>query len=154
MRAMAEQQDEGLTFAQEGSSVRAVAEALDILFPKSEKDAILEAYNEWRPRVLAHFAPRWRTHGGANIAESELHAIVREITLYWMGFRVMHREPVQMSEAEWNDPQTRRIIRAAVERRFPRGSEDAIAVCAQLTGLSREAFARWAESDETFLGLK
>ena len=146
--------DESLTFRQEGSHVRAIAGAVNILFPKSERDAIVKAYDEWRPRVQSHFHPRWRSHRGANIAEADLEAIIREITLQWMGYCVMHRMPVQMGEAEWDQPLTRRIIRAAVERTFPRGSEDATALCAQIMGLSRDAYLKWAEKEDSFLGIK
>lgn len=145
--------DEGLTLHQEGPNVRAVAEALDILFPKSEREAITRAYNDWRPKVLSWFENRWREHTGANIAEADLAGIVREVTLHWMGFCVMHRMPVQMGDAERDQPQTRRIIRAAVERRFARGSEEATALCAQLMGISREAYLKWAQADESFLGI-
>ena len=145
--------DEDLVIKQEDGSVRAVAGSLDILFPKSKRDAIVKAYNQWRPKVLAYFEPRFRQHGGANIAESNLRDIVREVTLHWMGFCVMHRQPIRMGEAEWSQPQTRRIIRAAVERVLPRGSEEASAVCAQLMGITREDYQKWAEADDSFLGM-
>ena len=152
---MALEEEKGeLTFRQEGKSVRAKAGAFDILFPKSERDVIMSAYNEWRSRVQNHFEPRWREHHGANVSEADLKAIIREVTLYWIGFCVMHRTPVQMGAAEWDEPQTRRIIRAAVERHFARGSEEATALCAQLMGLRRDTYLKWAESEETFLGIK
>ena len=146
--------DNNLTFKQEGPNVRAIAGDLNILFPKSKKNEIVKAFEEWSPRVRSHFDPRWRSHRGANIAEADLEAIIREITLQWMGYCVMHRMPVQMGEAEWDQPLTRRIIRAAVERTFPRGSEDATGLCAQIMGLSRDAYLKWAEKEDSFLGIK
>jgi hypothetical protein len=146
--------DDSLTFKQEGSDVRATAGDLNILFPKSKKKEIVKAFEKWSPRVRSYFDPRWRTHPGANIPEADLEAIVREVTLQWMGFCVMHRTPIQMGEAEWNQPLTRRIIRSVVERTYARGSEDAAALCAQIMGLAREAYLKWAEGEESFLGLK
>jgi hypothetical protein len=145
--------DRDLRIQQEGPNVRATAGALDILFPKSEREAVMAAYNEWRGRVLSHFEPRWRDHKGANFDEADFLAIIREITLHWIGFCVMHRMPVQMGAAEWDQPQTRRIIRLAVERRFARGSDEAAALCAQLMGISREAYLKWVETEDTFLGM-
>ena len=145
--------DGEVVFRQEGKNVRAVAGQFDVLFPKSQKKEIIAAYEEWRPRVEAHFEPRWRGYDGRNIEEKDLRVIVREITLHWMGFCVMHREPVQMGAAEWDQPQTRRIIRQVVEGAFPRGSDEATALCAQLMGISPDSYLEWADADETFMGL-
>lgn len=145
--------DEDLVVSQEGGDARAVAGHVNILFPKSGRDYIVAGFNEWRPKVMAHFEPRFRAHRGANLSESDLRAIVREVTLHWMGYCVMHRAPIRMDLAEWDHPQTRRIIRTAVERAFPRGSDEAAALCAQLMGITREAYLDWAEADESFLGI-
>jgi hypothetical protein len=142
-----------LVFRQEEASVRATAGGLNILFPKSDREAIMQAFDEWRPRVHDHFEPRWHAHSGANIPRADLEAIVREVTLQWMCYHTMHRTPIQMSEAEWDQPLTRRIIRETVERRFARGSDEATALCAQLMGVSREQYLKWAQGEDTFLGV-
>lgn len=147
------QDDEDLVVRQEGASVRAIADPVDILFPKTSRDAIVKAYNEWLPKAREHFAPRLEAHAGARLEAAELRAILREITLNWMGYHVMHREPVHIDEREWDHPQSWRVIRRVVEARLGAGTEAAAALCAQLMGITREAFRKWAASDDTFLGI-
>lgn len=148
-----EDSEQGLIIRQEGPNVRALSGSLNILFPKSQRDAVLSTYREWEPKVRAHFEPRWKEYSGATLTEAEFRALVREITLHWMGYFVMQRIPVEIAAEHLDHPQTRRIIRAAVEQRFPRGSDQAVALCAQLTGLTADQFRKWAEADESFLGM-
>jgi hypothetical protein len=71
--------------------------------------------------------------------------------LHWMYFYIINQMPVQITNADWEHPQTRRIIQTVAERRFPAGSHEATALCAHLMGLSRDGYLRWREGDELFL---
>ena len=57
-----------------------------------------------------------------------------------MYFRINNWLPLQISDRDWDHPQTRCIVEMAVERTFSHGSSEAAEVCAKLMGLSGEDY--------------
>ena len=126
---------------------------LNFLFPDSDAHDIAEAYGRLILRVDSHFAPRWRAHSGANIDSGAFHEIIQEITLHWMYFRVINHLPPQMTELDWDHPQTRRIIQAGVKQALRRGSDTETQLCARLMGISEAEYLRWRDADGDFLSI-
>jgi hypothetical protein len=143
--------DDGLSIRQEGRNSRATSGRLNFLFVESDRDAVLATYTRFVARARDYFARRWRSFRGPNIDADDFTDLTQEATLHWMYFYIINRMPVQITETDWEHPQTRRIIQAIVERRFSPGSHEAIVLCAHLMGLSRDGYLRWREGDELFL---
>ena len=143
--------DDGLTVTQEGRNVRATTGRLNYLFGDSERETVISLYTRFVAQARDQLGRRWRSIDGPNIDAAEFSDLTQEATLHWMYFYVINRLPVNITDADWSHPQTHRIVQAIVERRFASGSEAATALCAQLTGLSRDGFLKWKEGDELFL---
>jgi hypothetical protein len=142
-----------LTVRQEGNNVRVTTGRLDFLFPDSEAQDIGETYNRLALESEGHFTLRWESLPGADVAPSTFDEIVQEVTLNWMYIRATNHQPLQISEAEWEHPQTRRIIQSAVKRNLQPGSRIETQLCALLMGLSEAEYLNWHEADNTFLGI-
>jgi hypothetical protein len=140
--------DDGLTVSQEGPHARARAGKLDFLFPDSDAAAIAEAYRTSSAQAHALFFPRWNSYQGPNIDAASFGAMIQEATLSWMYFYIANRMRLEISGRDWEHPQTRRVIKAMVERIFAPGSGPAINLCAQLMGISRDDYLGWAEGEE------
>jgi hypothetical protein len=140
--------DDSLTVSQEGPHARARAGKLDFLFPDSDAAAIAEAYRSTSAQAHALFFPRWNSHQGPNIDAASFGAMIQEAALNWMYFYIANRLPLEVAGRDWEHPQTRRVIKAMVERSFPPGSEAATNLCAQLMGISRDDYLDWAEGEE------
>jgi hypothetical protein len=142
-----------LGICQEGSDARATTGRLDFLFPDSEAQKIGEAYDRLVLMVDSQFAQRWETIRGASVAPEALHEMVQEITLHWMYFCAVNHLALQIGHAEWEHPQTRRIIRSAVKRNLQPDSTAETQVCAHLMGISEAEYLQWREADEAFLSI-
>jgi hypothetical protein len=140
--------DDGLTVSQEGPHARATAGRLDILFPGSDATAIAEAYRTSTAQAQEHFLSRWSTYRGPNIDAASFGAMIQEAALNWMYFYIANRLPLEIADRDWEHPQTRRVIKAVVERSFPTGSDAATDLCAQLMGISRDDYLSWADGEE------
>lgn len=143
--------DDGLTVEQEGRNVRATAGPLNYLFVDSDRATVIATYTRFVAQARDYFGPRWRSMHGSNIDAAEFSHLTQKATLHWMYFYIVNRLPVQIADADWRHPQTHRIVQEIVERRLTTGSEEATALCAHLTGLSRDGFLKWKEGDELFL---
>ena len=142
-----------LSVRQEGSDARATTGRLDFLFPDSESHKIAEAYERLVLVADSHFAQRWNTLPAANVAPDAFHEMVQEITLHWMYFCAVNHRPLEIGDAEWEHPQTWRIIQSAVKRNLQPGSTAKTQVSAHLMGISEAEYLRWREAEETFLSL-
>jgi hypothetical protein len=141
------------TVRQEGNNVRVRTERLDFLFPHSEAQDIGETYQRLAFKSEAHFAPRWDPLPGAELAPSALDEIVQEATLNWMYFHAAQNQSLQIGDAEWDHPQTRRIIQSAVRRNIQPDSHLETQICALLMGLSEAEYLHWREADNTTLAI-
>ena len=142
-----------LSVRQEGSDARATTGRLDFLFPDSEAHNIGEAYNRLVIKADSQFAQRWKTIPGASVAPDAFHEMVQEITLHWMYFCVINHLSLQIGDAEWEHPQTRRIIQSAVKRNLQPGSAMETQLCAHMMGLSEAEYLQWCEADDAFLSI-
>jgi hypothetical protein len=128
---------------QEGRNARATTSRLNFLFPDSEAQDITDACRRLILEAESHFGPRWRAHTGTGISESAFHEIIQEIALHWMYFRAINHLPQDVDEADWEHPQTRRIIRTGATRNLPPGSDAETRLCADLMGLSEAEYLDW-----------
>jgi hypothetical protein len=142
--------DDGLTLTEEGEHVRAWAGGGSYLFVGAEKSEVLALYTRFVAEARDVFGPRWRSFGGANLEAAEFEDLTRRATLHWMYYYIANRLPVEITVADWRHPQTRRVVQEIVKRRFGTESEEAIALCAQLTGMSPAGFRKWKKGDELF----
>jgi hypothetical protein len=142
-----------LSVRQEGSDARATTGRLDFLFPDSDAHNIGEAYNRLVLMADRKFAQRWKTIPGAIVALDAFHEMVQEITLHWMYFCAVNHLSLQIGDAEWEHPQTKRIIQSAVKRNLQPGSATETQVCAHLMGLSEAEYLQWREADDAFLSI-
>jgi hypothetical protein len=140
--------DDGLTVSQEGPDARGRAGKLEYLFPGADAAGVIEAYHLIRAQAQEHFLSRWSTYRGANIDAASFGAMIQEAALNWMYFYIANRLPLEIADRDWEHPQTRRVIKAVVERSFPPGSEAATNLCAQLMGISRDDYLSWADGEE------
>jgi hypothetical protein len=143
--------DDGLIVRQEGRNSRATSDRLNFLFVESDRDTVLATYTRFVAQARDYFARRWQSFRGPNIDAGDFTDLTQEVTLHWMYFYIINRMPVQITETDWEHPQTRRIIQVIVLRRFSPGSNEATALCARLMGLSRDDYLRWREGEELFL---
>ena len=142
---------DGLGVRQEGRNARATSGRLNYLFVESDRDAVIATYRRFVARARDYFARRWKSFCGPNVDPDDFSDLTKEATLHWMYFYIINRKPVQITDADWEHPQTRRIIQSVVERRFPPGSHEATVLCAHLMGLSRDGYLKWREGNELFL---
>lgn len=142
--------DDGLTVVQEGRNARATAGPLNYLFRDSDRAAVIATYTKYIAQARAFFGRRWRSVSGVNIDDTEFGDLTQQATLHWMYYYIVNGLPVWITESDWEHPQTHRIVRAIVTRRFPVSSEQGIMLCAHLTGLSRDGFLKWQIGDELF----
>ena len=145
--------DDGLTVHQEGPNARVTVGRLNFLFRDSDKDGIVKSYTKLVTQARDYLAPRWQSYSGPNIDAQDFQEITREVTLHWMYFYLGNHKPALIKPADWDHSQTRRIIQAGVERRFRRGSEQAIQLCAHLMGISQDGYLTWNEDNDSFLGM-
>jgi len=145
--------DDSLTVRQEGRNVRATAGRLNFLFRDSDRDTIANLYARLAAQARAYFAPRWASHHATNIGASAFRDLIQEVTLHWMYFFVNNGKPVEISDADWEHPQTRRILQAVVERDLLPASEQAAELCAHLMGVSQEEYLRWRDGDQWLLSI-
>jgi hypothetical protein len=143
--------DDGLIVRQEGRNSRATSGRLDFLFVASERNTVLSTYTKFVTVARDYFAPRWQSFPGPNLDTDDFHDLTQEATLHWMYFYILNRTPVEITDADWQHPQTRRIIQGVVERRFSPNSPEATALCAHFMGLSSTDYLRWRAGDELFL---
>jgi len=68
------------------------------------------------------------------MAPNAFHEIIQEITLHWMYFCALNHLPLEIAEADWEHPQTRRIIQSGVKRALQQGSDAETQLCACLLG--------------------
>ena len=148
---MALSQHPPLTIRQEGTGVRVTTPRLDFLFPHSEAQNIRAAYDELAAKAQGHLAPRWKGLPAADIAPEAFHEIIQETTLHWMYFCALNDLPLQIGDAEWEHPQTRRIIQAAVQRNIRSASRAETQLCAHLIGLTEAEYVHWRKADDAFL---
>jgi len=143
--------DSAMTFTQEGPNVRVIAGRLNFLFTQSEHAVISAAYARHVVQGRAHFAQRL----GGDVLEPALAALVeavaREATLHWMYFYVVNRLAIEITAADWEHPQTRRIICRSVEEKVKPCSAEAAALSARLMGLSVADYQRWRRADEEYV---
>jgi hypothetical protein len=142
-----------LTVRQEGNNVRVSTRRLDFLFPNSEAKDIGETYNRLALESEGHFTMRWESLPGTDVDPSAFDEIVQEVTLNWMYIHATNLQSLQIGEAEWQHPQTRRIIQSAVKRNIQAGSHNEAQLCALLTGLSEAEYLNWHEADNTYLDI-
>jgi len=142
--------DDGLTVTEEGSNARARAGGRSYLFADSDAASVLATYTSFVDQARETFSPRWRAVNGANIDAAEFSDLTQRATLHWMYYYIANRLPVEITEADWKHPQTLRIVQEIVKRRFGNESEEAIALCAHLTGMSRAGYRRRKKGDELF----
>jgi hypothetical protein len=142
-----------LTVRQEGRDVRATTGRLNFLFPGSSARIIGETYNHLIPKADSHFALRWNAHDGPNIGPGAFYEITEEITLHWMYLHAINQQTLEISNADWEHPQTRRIIQSGVRRNLQGGPEAEAYLCARLMGLSDTEYRNWREADDTFLSI-
>jgi hypothetical protein len=142
-----------LTLRQEGRHVRITTERLNFLFLESEVDVVSATYERFVAQARAHFAARAQSPDEPGVPEELLREILRESTLSWMYFYILNRMPVRITAADWDHPQTRRIIQKVVELTLEPGSVDASVMCARLMGLSADAYREWRADNESFLAM-
>jgi hypothetical protein len=136
---------------QEGHNARVTTSRLNFLFPDSEAPDISSIYGRLILEADGHFGPRWRAHTRTSISEGAFHEVIQEITLHWMYFHAINQLPQGVDEADWEHPQTRRIIQTGVKRNLPPGSDAEMRVCADLMGLSEAEYLIWRDLDDDFL---
>jgi hypothetical protein len=141
------------TVRQEGNNVRVATGRLDFLFPDSDAQDIGETYFRLALTSEAHFAPRWDSLPAAELAPGAFNEIVQEVTLTWMYFRAANHQTPQIGHAEWEHPQTRRIIQSAVKRNIQHGSPLETQICGLLMGLTEAEYLDWREADDTALAI-
>ncbi|HLC05427.1 MAG TPA: hypothetical protein VJK02_20515 [Anaerolineales bacterium] len=144
---------DGLTVHQEGPNARVTAGRLNFLFGDSDRDEITRSYTKLVTQARDYLAPRWQTYSGPNIDAHDFQEITQEVTLHWMYFYLGNHQTARIEPEDWDQPQTRRIIQAAVERRFRSGSEQAIRLCAHLMGISQDEYLQWNEDNDSFLAM-
>jgi hypothetical protein len=142
-----------LKVLREGSATRITAGRLNVLFPASDPSEIRDAYHRLLLETERRFTPRWKDFAGVSIADAAFFEIVQEITLHWMYFYVLHQLPLQIHEADWDHPQTRRILQAGVRRSLPGDAGTQARLSAHLMGLSVAEFLSWREADDAFLSM-
>ena len=145
--------EDSLIVRQEDRNARATAGRLDFLFRDSDKDTIARLCSRLVAQARDYFASRCRSHRGANIGAPAFHDLIQETTLNWMYFYVNNRRRVQILDADWEHPQTGRIIQAVVERDFQPASVEAVQLCAHLMGVSQEEYLNWREGDQWLLSI-
>jgi hypothetical protein len=143
--------DDGLSVRQEGRNARASVGRRSYLFVESDRDTVIATYLRFVSRARDYFGRRWQSFSGSNIDADDFSDLTQEATLHWMYFYIINRKPVQITDADWEHPQTRQIIQSVVERRFPPGSHEATDLCAHLMGLSRDGYLKWRAGNELFL---
>jgi hypothetical protein len=143
--------EDGLTITEEGKNTRVMGGRANYLFLDSDSDVVFLTYEEWLAHAQAHFGPRWRSAPTANISQEELSELTQQATLNWMYFYINNRQPVGITLDNWQHPQTFRIVQRVVERRFAPGSDEALALCAHLTGQSRAELSSWLAREAEFL---
>jgi hypothetical protein len=128
-----------ISVRQEGRDARVTTGRLDFLFPDSDVHHIGEAYNRLVLETHGHFAQRWKTIPAASLAPDAFPEIVQEITLHWMYFCAINHLSLQIGAAEWEHPQTRRIIRSAVKRNLQPGQGTEAQLCAHLMAFQKSS---------------
>jgi hypothetical protein len=142
-----------ISVRQEGRNARATTRHLNFLFPDSDAHNIAEAHSRLILEADSRFRPRWKAYSGANLSQVAFHEIVQEITLHWILFHASNHLPLRIDEADWEHPQTRRIVQAGVKRNLPPGSDVETKLCAHLLGLSEAEYLLWRDADDAFLGI-
>ncbi|HSB89904.1 MAG TPA: hypothetical protein VLD63_07765 [Anaerolineales bacterium] len=142
-----------LQVLREGSGTRITAGRLNFLFPDSEAGEISDAYHRLIVETERRFTPRWKAFAGVSIGEAPFLEIVQEITLHWMYFYALHQLPLEIQEADWDHPQTRRILQGGVRRHLPGDAEAQARLSAHLMGLSIAEYLKWHEVDDAFLSM-
>lgn len=140
----------GLSVRREGQHTRVSSERINVLFIESEPDFIIGAYSKFVDSARGHFRPLWASYRGANIDEADLDELTQRAALDSLYFFVVNKVPLQIFDREWQSAQTRRIVRACVERRFREGSAEATDLCAHLMGFSPEEYLCWREGDDRY----
>jgi hypothetical protein len=143
--------DDGLIVRQEGTCARATSGDLNFLFGNSTPDSIVRTYTQFVAEARDHFGNRWRSFKGPNIDADDFRYLTQKATLRSMYFYIVNRMPIKITEADWDHPFTREIVQNIVESRFPRGSKEAISLCAHLMALSPQDYLNWQQGHEFFI---
>ena len=146
--------DDGLILVPEGSSCRARVGALDYLFRESTEESVRTHYLTGRKFVQSHFAPRYKLVNDDNFNNDAIADLIQEIPLHWMYYYIVNRLRVNLTQSDLVHPQTRRIIRKHLERRFGSLSNSAIKAGAILFGESTSEYQKGSEEDDRFAEMR
>ena len=143
--------DDGLKVHREGQNARAIVGGREYLFGDSDPADIIAIYARCGAQARQYFEGRWRSAQGVNLDAADFGRLTQEATLHWMYYYIVNHLPVQITDGDWDHPQSWRIIQRVVAERFGPDSEESIGLCAQLMGLSRHGFLDWKRGDELYL---
>ena len=142
--------DDGLILTEEGAACRARAGNLNYLFRDSTEQRVRTDYLRSREFTQSRLAPRWRSVNDDQFNSDARADLIQEITLHWMYYYIVNGFPVNLTDDDLAHPQTRRIIRKHVERRFDSLTACAITVGAILFGVTDVDFQKGIEGDDRF----
>lgn len=138
---MAELVEEGLTFAREGTHVRATCDdGRSYLFLEEGLEGLIEAYRRAASSVRERLGPRFDSFGGDKLDDESFRAMTREAALDFLYVAVINGLSREPEENEWEHPTTHRVVERWVARAFRRRPEHARALAAHLMGLSLEQY--------------
>lgn len=104
----------------------------------------LALYKKAARGVHFDFAPAEWNGQSIQLSPVEQSRLLRRVTLHWMYFFHMNKQPIQITPGELAHPYTYDIVRQIVGEHFGHGSPAAMALAGKITGMSADEFAGWA----------
>jgi hypothetical protein len=139
---------DGLVILQEGTHTR-VNTPLQSYLVSCTPDALIKTYTHFSAIARERFGNRWRSFKGPNIDEEEFGYIVQGVTLTWIYYFAINNLPIKITDADWDeDSFSRNAIERVVQRRFPKGSKEATALCAHLMGVPESDYIAWRKQQD------